>query len=163
MSHQAADEVKFVADADEGSETDVESGQANDCNESASFLRASASDKSASEEHRPIGNQARNTCSRMLNIFHHALFPWAVNLILAIALVSGRFQGESSGSGTAKAHHTLAQDHIEYRTELMYDGVDGRNPVSEYQGWPTDEKDALWDYFNGRSTLLGDLLSNFDD
>lgn len=44
---------------------------------------------------------------------------------------------------------TVAEAYVEYRAEVMYDGVDKRNPTSPYQGWPTPEKDALWDRFNG--------------
>lgn len=39
----------------------------------------------------------------------------------------------------------LAGDAIEYRVETTYASED--YPDSEYQGWPTDEKDKLWDQY----------------
>lgn len=152
MSHPSFDEPGSAANADEGSETDVESGHANEQNESASFLKAFKKDNETTsyEETEPSADNSVSS-SRRAKIWAlvFTLAPWALSLVLFMALVSERFEGATSCYGGVKGYYTLAEHHTEYRTELMYDGVDNRNPMSEYQGWPNDEKDKLWDYFDG--------------
>ncbi|CAN8105070.1 unnamed protein product [Discula destructiva] len=148
MPHQPCEEVGVGANVEEGSETDVESGHANERNESASFLRAFKD-----ENHAPSHDekqQAPHTGRSKIWRLGFALAPWELSLVLLMTLVSDRLQGETSCYGGAvEGQYILAGDHIEYRTEVMYDGVDNRNPMSEYQGWPNDEKDKLWDQYDG--------------
>lgn len=156
MLHPPFEAAGLAANTDEGSETDVESGHANEHNEAASFLKAFRNDNDttsyedtapSSETHAIKGNRVK------LWSISLTLAPWALSLVLLMALISERLESETSCYGGVKGQYTLAREHIEYRTELMYDGVDNRNPFSEYQGWPTDEKDKLWDYFDGESLL----------
>lgn len=149
MSHQPLEHARLVANVDEGSETDVESGHANNHDESASFLEDFKGDHAAHDEQQIAKKGVRKDRSRILAILYN-LTPWALSLVLLIALLSKDFQSQYLCDGGVKAQYTLAEDRIEYRTELMYDGVDNRNPMSEYQGWPNDEKDKLWDQFDGR-------------
>lgn len=149
MSHQRLENARLAAKADEGSETDVESGDANDHNESDSFLREFKGDDVPYDEQQTENKRVRDVRSIILSVFF-VLAPWILSLVLLAALISERRQGKSLCNEDDKTQYTLAQDHIEYRTELMYDGVDNRNPASEYQGWPNDEKDKLWDQFDGR-------------
>lgn len=162
MAHTPSDEVGLAANADEGSETDVESGHANDHHESASFLKAFKNDHDGStyEEQQPSA-ETWTESSRSSKIWSlgFSLAPWALSLILLIALLSERFQGPTSCYGGVKGQYNLAGDHVEYRTELMYDGVDNRNPMSEYQGWPSDEKDKLWDQFDGKQLCFSSRVS----
>lgn len=154
MSHAHVEDEKSVANMDEGSETDVEPGQASDHSEAASFLKAfNAGQETCDELGSEKIHRARKGQNKILSILY-AIAPWALSLVLFVALLSERFKSKYLCNGDVKAQYTLAQDHIEYRTELMYDGVDNRNPASEYQGWPNDDKDKLWDQFDGEIHLL---------
>lgn len=150
MAHQIPEDARLIANVDEGSETDVESGNLNDHNESASFLEAFKGeqvpfDEPQNAEQKRVRNSRPNIVSVVV-----ALAPWALSIILFVAFMSERLQSRHLCNGDAENQYSLAQEYIEYRTELMYDGVDNRNPVSEYQGWPNDEKDKLWDQFDGK-------------
>lgn len=49
----------------------------------------------------------------------------------------------------------LAEDAIEYRIETTYASED--YPDSAYQGWPTAEKDKLWNKFEGKCGMVQHL------
>lgn len=149
MSHQSLEDARHLADVDDDSDADMGSGHVNEHNESASFLEAFKYSHAAYEDQQIAENQVkRGRRFRVLSVLL-ALGPWLVSLILLIALLSERLQSKYLCNGDVKAQYSLAQDYIEYRTELMYDGVDNRNPMSEYQGWPNDDRDKLWDQFDG--------------
>lgn len=154
MSHSHVEVERSTANVDDGSETDVESGHANDHNETASFLKAFKADQVPCDEtDLEEDNRVQRKKSKILSV-SCAIAPWALSFVLFVALLSERFKSSYLCDGDVEAQYTLAQDHIEYRTELMYDGVDNRNPASEYQGWPNDAKDKLWDQFDGEMHLL---------
>ncbi|KAJ4422079.1 hypothetical protein N0V82_003271 [Gnomoniopsis sp. IMI 355080] len=148
MPRQLTEDTRLTASVDEGSETDVEGGNANDHNEAATFLQAFKGDLVPYDEPDITGKSVRSGSSKIFRL-SCVLAPWALSIILFVAFISERLQSRYLCNGDAKEQYLLAQDHIEYRTELMYDGVDNRNPMSEYQGWPNDEKDKLWDQFDG--------------
>lgn len=145
----------FRLESGDDSETDLEVGHAEDVQkdpEAALLLdthnQSDDSDKTAYEEHSPApGNWWR---TRAWHLLSGSAFPWFFNLVLLLTLLSGGFSPSDRCKDAAPVlTPTIAQDYVEYRTETMYDGVDKRNPSSAYQGWPTPEKDALWDRFNG--------------
>lgn len=154
MSHPPLEEPASAAIADEGSETDVESGLANDHTESASFLKAFNSDSHAPsyEDEQPSADTRTSSRRSRFWRLSFAFAPWILSLILLIVLIAEHVKDETSCYRGVKEQYTLAGDHTEYRTQVMYDGVDNGNPMSEYQGWPNDESDKLWDQFDGKSS-----------
>lgn len=146
-------------------ETDLEMGatcesddEEHKDSETTLFLDKTLDDKSDKtvygEEDVPIANSNNTNTNKRRSrrligwIFSGGIFPWVVNLILMIALLSGHSATSCSGASPPELTPTIAKDYISYRTEIMYDGVDKRNPTSAYQGWPSPEKDLLWDKFN---------------
>ncbi|ROW02159.1 hypothetical protein VSDG_02340 [Cytospora chrysosperma] len=131
----------------EGGDTDIIRGQS-DADESSSFLDRKLKDgERYSRRTRP---QRIKSVSTPLMV---TLVPWVINFILAIALVSLSWKTASSRTPTSHQPPTdlmyaLAADQIDYRLETTYASQD--SPESDYQGWPDDEKDRLWeDYEKG--------------
>lgn len=46
----------------------------------------------------------------------------------------------------------LAEEAVEYRIETTFASEDF--PDSDYQGWPDDQKDRLWNKYEGRSRCI---------
>lgn len=152
----------FCLAPDDGSETDLEIASTDNEQknpEAASFLdiRSKLSDDCDRTAHdsQPASNR-KSKARRFLSFLSGGAFPWLVNFILALALLIDHHNHNTTTEKTCASKDappvltpTIAKAYIEYRAEVMYDGADKRNPTSPYQGWPTAEKDALWDRFNG--------------
>lgn len=155
MSSRSGDQGDdFGLESDDGSETDLEMGQTEDeqkNSEAVLFLQTLKSDSTGTiyEEPVPQGPSRKSRTGRLMGLVSSGVFPWLVNFILVVALLSGSHHSQPYEDAPPVLTTTIAKDYIEYRAEVMYDGVDKRNPMSEYQGWPSKEKDALWDRFNG--------------
>lgn len=143
------------SDDDDDSE-DLEMGQTQNPHrdsEAILFLRTpdNPNDDDRDSVPRPALN-GKTRARRILSFLSGGALPWLVNLILVLALLIDRRDAAAktcSHDAPPVLTPTLAEEYVEYRTEVMYDGVDKRNPASPYQGWPTPEKDALWDRFDG--------------
>lgn len=156
IGHEGDD---FGLDSNDGSETDLERGHAGeelkDSEATLLFLDTlhSNGDTTGCKDSVPQAPSNRNSrAGRLMRpVVTGGTFPWLVNLVLLIALLSSvhHLPSETCKNAPPVLTPTIATDYVEYRAEVMYDGVDKRNPMSEYQGWPTREKDALWDRFNG--------------
>ncbi|KUI68419.1 hypothetical protein VM1G_04649 [Cytospora mali] len=132
----------------DGSDTDIETGKFDTVGSSSSF-GWKPGDKYEERHSGRFPSQEGLSASAPFIV---TLIPWIINFILTIALVSLSWKtAESRTSATVSRQpatdlmYSLASDQIEYRVESTYASQD--SPVSDYQGWPDDVKDKLWDEY----------------
>ncbi|PWI72921.1 hypothetical protein PCL_09936 [Purpureocillium lilacinum] len=88
-------------------------------------------------------------------------FSWALNIILAIISVYLWWRARHQpcpymwDSSSEPGAYSPADEAVEYAPKLFHNRFDG--DISPYQGWPTDESDALWVdlYDKGSSVRIG--------
>lgn len=111
MSHHTLKGARIIASAEEGSETDVESGNANDHNEAAYFWEAFKRDQPPNNDEQIAEKPMRIHRSRTWS-FLRALAPWTLSLVFFIAFISERLQSKYLCSGDVAAQYILAEDQI---------------------------------------------------
>ncbi|CAN8102768.1 unnamed protein product [Discula destructiva] len=130
----------------EGSETEIESGKASD--ETLSFLKWKL--KGDMQNSNPARDFYKKGATRLCLAATCSLLPWIISFLLAVTVVALAVQLESKTAASKSEiptdmMYTLGDEAVEYRMETTYASED--YPDSEYQGWPNDRKDKLWDRY----------------